>query len=406
MFDDPDGLLAHSDMADVLPYLADLHAGDTVNAISKLKELVASDNKYAAYVLGNLFLFGKTPRYYLFNKSYEVGEVKRKSLLEIQEEVGFQYWVGLLRLKGAEIEDFHLEGLYDLYKVMQGTSEFFKTNDISCRPQSEDHPMFGLFNSQENLRDFLYRQNHCEIYLDVARDALKRFKESPNRSDMDMAVGCLNNILSGDIFSRYSQYEIAHANFEVGKLYLYGNAFFEKDMRKAIFYLTESKLDAAHIFLLDYYKQFGDKFIRSMRKCIGMVRDDALRQKLYQDNNIEPPKSVDIAESLNLLAGTRKKPTDLGEYGLEGDFVVKIPKVIDGQKVVENDIEIANSFEMIETLDLDDLDSDAVEDFNLGDDDFSEDDLGEDDFSEVEMVFDLSDEYENAMEAGYEIVEP
>lgn len=395
MFDDFEGLLAHSDIGEVLPYLTDLHAGNTVEAIGKLKELVDSENKYAAYVLGSLFMFGKTPRFYIFHKSYEVGEVKRKSLLEIQEELGFQYWVNLLKLKGVEIEEFHLEGLYDLYKVMQGTSEFFANNDISCRPQDDTHPMYRLFSSEHQLRDFLYRQNHFEVYLDVARDALKRFKDSPNAEDMALAVECLKKILSGDIFSRYSQYEIAHGNFEVGKLYLQGNAYFERDMRKAISYLTQSRLDESYVYLLDYYKQFGDKYIASIRKCVGMIRDDQLRLKLYQENNITPPKLVDLTESLNLLVGTKRKVADIKDYGLEGDFVIKLPKIVDEQKAINSDNEIAESFEMLveDSLNLnDDLGMDPDTDVNFDPDGYD--------------VVDLYDEYGvDSMEVDFEIVE-
>ena len=348
MFDDSETIIAHSDIAEVLPYLSDLHKGETVDAISKLAALVAAENKYAAYVLGSLFLFGKTPRYYIFTKSYDVGEVKRKSLIEIQEELGFKYWVGLLKLKGAEIEDFHLEGLYDLYKVMQGTAEFFTNNDIECRPQSDNHPMYKLFSSEHQLRDFLYRQNHPEVFLDVARDSLVSFSETQSEDDLNRALECLKKILNGDIFSRYSQYEIAHANLEVGKLYLYGNQYFKSDVRKAIAYLTESKLDKAYVVLLDYYKQYGTKYILSIRKCIGMISDDALRLKLYEENDLAPPAIVDIAESLNLLIGTQRKKTDISDYDLEGDIVIKVPKIVNESQVLSADAEIASEFQPID----------------------------------------------------------
>lgn len=398
MFDDSEGMIAHSDIGEVLPYLPDLHAGVTEEAVAQLKTMVEKDNKYAAYVLGSLFMFGKTPRFYIFNKTYEVGEVKRKSIIEIQEELGFSYWVNLLKIKGAEIEDFHLEGLYDLYKVMQGSSDFFTTNDISCRPKDENHPMYRLFQSEHQLRDFLYRQNHFEVYLDVARDALKSFDESPCDKEMKLAVDCLKKILNGDVFSRYSQYEIAHANFEVGKLYLIGNQYFERDMPKAIAYLKESRLDEAYVYLLGYYKQFGDKYKLSIRKCIGMIRDDKLREQLYQENNLKPSTTVDLFESLNQLIATQRKAVDIGEYGLDGDLVIKVPKIVNEKLVAQADAEIANSFEAITDLDLS-ADLDLGDGLDDGDSNQNDDDA----------TYDVSDEYAvdevDMMDIDFEIVD-
>ena len=395
MFDDSDGLVAHSDIGEVLPCLTELHSGVTEEAVEQLKAMVESDNKYAAYVLGSLFMFGRTPRFYIFNKTYEVGEVKRRSIVKIQEELGFSYWVNLLKLKGAEIEDFHLEGLYDLYKVMQGSSEFFATNDISCRPKDESHPMYKLFSSERQLRDFLYRQNHFEVYLDVARDALKNFEESPCEEDMKLAVDCLTKILSGDIFSRYSQYEISHANLEAGKLYLVGNAYLERDMPKAIAYLTASKLDEAYVYLLDYYKQFGDKYKLSIRKCIGMIRDDKLRVKLYHENNLVPPAEVDLVDSLNLLIATRRKAVALNDYALDGDLIIKVPKIVNEKQVSQADAEIAASFDPIDFDGEGDLDLDLSQDDSLVDDD--------------DIMHDASDEYSldmiDPMDHDFEIVD-
>lgn len=385
MFDDiADDLIVHADIAEVLPYLSEVQSGNLVVAIDKLKELVASDNKYAAYMLGSLYLFGKTPRYYIFNKSYEVGEVKRKSLLEIQEESGFNYWVQLLKLKGAAIEDFHLEGLYDLYKVMQGSAEFFKTNDIDCRPTDENHPMYNLFKSEHKLRDFLYRQKHHEVYLDVAKDSLVEFNNSGNEESLKLAVECFQRILNGDVFNRHTQYEVSHANFEVGKLFLYGNEFIERDMRKAIAHLTESRLDVAYCELLEYYKTYGDKYIVSIRKCIGLIRDPELRAQLYKENNLQPPKAVSISDSLSRLISTQRKVVDVKDYTYDEAVVIKVPKIVDEQKALQSDAEIAASFELLDgdDDDFDSTDSNADEytDPNETDPIHLEDEYSVDDF--------------------------
>lgn len=371
--DELDQSLISKDIIDVLEFYDDLKTENIERALEDLQKLAKSDNKYAAYVLGSIFLFGKTPRYYIFDRDYEEGEVKRKSLIDIKEEYGFSYWISLLKMNSAEIEEFHLEGLFDLYKIIQGTAQFFKTNDISCRPKSEQDRMFSLFKNENKLRDFLYRQNHYEVFLDVALDALKRYQESPNRDDMELAVSCFKNILGGEIYCRFTQYQLAHANLGLGRIYLYGNEFVEKDVRTAIKYFTTSRLDIAYCELIDFYKGYGDQYIASIKKCIGMVRDDELRQKLYADNNLEPVLEVDITATLKILENTKRKRADVSNYSFDEDsgLVVKKPKVIDADQAYKADQEIANSFTSIG----DDYDDDEMA--NMLSDSSSDDGYGD-----------------------------
>lgn len=356
-----DQSLVSKDIVDVLEFYDDLKTENVQQALEDLQRLAQADNKYAAYVLGSMYLFGKTPRYYIFDKEYEEGEVKRRAAVDIKEEYGFSYWISLLKMNSAEIEEFHLEGLFDLYKIIQGTARFFKTNDISCRPQSEQDRMYSLFKNEHKLRDFLYRQNHYEVFLDVALDALKRFEESPNRDDMELAISCFNSILGGEIYCRFTQFQLAHANLGLGRIYLHGNEFVEKDVRAAIQHYTASRLDIAYCELIDFYKSYGDQYIASIKKCIRMVRDNELRYSLYVENNIEPAVEVDAIASLNLLANTKRKRAEINNYGFDEDseFIVKKPQVVDEDQAYKADQAIANNFSLL-TINSEDEEMDLM----------------------------------------------
>lgn len=367
-----DQSLISRDVVEVLEFYDDLKTDNVQRALEDLQRLAKSDNKYAAYVLGSMFLFGKTPRHYIFDKVYEEGEVKRKSLIDIKEDYGFSYWVSLLKMNSAEIEEFHLEGLFDLYKIIQGTAQFFKTNDISCRPQNEQDRMFRLFKNEHKLRDFLYRQNHYEVFLDVALDALDRYEESPNQEDMELAVSCFKKIIGGEIYCRFTQYQLAHANLGLGRIYLRGNDFVERDIRAAIHHYSASRLDVAYCELIDFYREYGDQYIASIKKCISMVRDAELRRKLYEDNDIQPVIDIDITASLQILESTKRKRADISNYNFdEGGLVVKKPRVIDADEAYKADQEIANSFNELLSDDFDDDDESGSESLR---DDYSNDD--------------------------------
>lgn len=390
-----DQALVSKDIVEVLEFYDDLKTENVQRALEDIQRLAKSDNKYAAYVLGSMFLFGKTPRYYIFDKDYEDGEVKRRAKVDIKEEYGFSYWISLLKMNSSEIEEFHLEGLFDLYKIIQGTAQFFKTNDISCRPQSEQDRMYSLFKNEHKLRDFLYRQNHYEVFLDVALDALQRFEESPNRDDMDLALSCFNNILGGEIYCRFTQYQLAHANLGLARIYLHGNEFVEKDVRAAIKYYTASRLDIAYCELIDFYKGYGDQYIASIKKCIGMVRDEELRQRLYAENNIEPVVEVDIIATLKILENTKRKRADINNYSFDDDsgLVVKKPQVIDEDQAYKADQEIANNFPLITDDDEDEM-AQLLSDTSGDDSGYSDDDDGFflEDVVEPDFDGELSDE--------------
>ena len=130
-----------------------------------------------------------------------------------------------------------------------------------------------------------------------------------------------------------------------------------------------------------------------------MVRDDALRQQLYSDNNLEPVFEIDIAATLKILETTKRKRADISNYGFDEDsgMVVKKPQVIDADQAYKADQEIANSFTIISDDDNDEMASmlsDVLSDDGYDDDDpYLENDI-EPDLYHDDDGYEIPPEYE------------
>ena len=392
----------HPDVADVLPLYAGLKDDDNSKALADLKDLADNGNKYACYVYGNYYILGRMPRFYIFSKQYEEGEVRKKAKVEINEKHGLSYLVKLLKISNGEVGEFQLEGIYDLFKLVEGEAEFFKTNDLECRPISNSDPMFPLFNSAKKIEALLGKLDHYEVYIDLAESSLESFKKTSAKEDMDKAMSYLYKILSDELFCRFSMHDMAQANYLLGMIYLHGNKFVEKDIEKGINLLVVSRKDEAFCELIDYYQNYGDKYTSAIRRCIGLIKDTELRKQKYEECKIPEPEPVSIQENLQKLISIKPKKKETSNLAFEfleaeatpepekAKQVMQDEQVVEEvseEKAAEREQEIADSFELI----LDD--EEEASSTSSGDDDFvlpSEDE--DDDFlSEMAGVDDEED---------------
>ena len=145
------------------------------------------------------------------------------------------------------------------------------------------------------------RLDHFEVYLDYAKHKLELFKETNEEEDFNTALNCLNKIVEKSEFNQFNVFDISEAHYLLGKIYLFGNAFHKRDAKVGIEHIESSRLDKAYLALLEFYKEFGNKYIKSIRKCIGMISDQSLRLSLMQENGFPLPASVDISNVLKKL---------------------------------------------------------------------------------------------------------
>lgn len=291
-----------NDINQILPFYPELISGEVADVIPKMQAMAQAGNMYANYVLGVYFIFGRVPRHYKFYKSYAVGCVKKEALITISEQLGLSYLIQLLKIQNQQVESYHLKGIFDLYKIVEGKAVFFENNDIACRPtETEFLQLKKLFDAVDQIRNILVRFDHYEIYLDHAKHKLELFSESNDKEDFKEALDCLNKIVEKSEFNQFNVFDISEAHYLLGKIHLFGNEFHKRDAKAGVEHIQSSRLDKAYVALLDFYKGFGDKYIKSIRKCLGMINDQALRVELMKQNGFTVPVAVDITDVLKKL---------------------------------------------------------------------------------------------------------
>ncbi|OIH12103.1 hypothetical protein A7M79_01040 [Acinetobacter baumannii] len=290
------------DINQILPFYHKLIEGDVSDTLPKLQKISESGNLYASYILASYFLFGKVPRFYKFHKQYEQGIVRKQSFIEINEQVGLQYFIRMLKIQANVIQYYQLKGIYDFYSILKGTDPFFTTNDIECRPkEGKNVHLLDLFSKSENIMDLLVKLDHFEIYLDYAKSKLKSSERNHSEEDFKTAISLLNRIVLKTDFNQFNLYAIRSANLILGKIYLHGTTYLKPDIKKGIGYLLEANLDEGYVFLINYYKEFGDSYRKSIRKAIGMISNINLRNTLLVENGfpeIVPPNFSKILENI------------------------------------------------------------------------------------------------------------
>ena len=291
--------MSNEELAQTMPHYLALKSGKPDASLPELKFLADSGNMYSSYVLGSYFLFGQMPRHYSFNVMYPAGLVQAEALTPLNPAFGLSHLVRLLKFKDNVAEAFQLECVYDLYKIVQGSAPFFKTNDINCRPQpNENSPMRALFSSAKKLMDLLLKLDHYEIYLDYAKTKLSEFNQSNDQSDLNEALSYLNKITDVSEFNVFSFHDVSQAHFLLGKLYLQGNDYITVDPKIGIPHIQKARSDDGYEMLLDYYKQYGDKYRKSMSKSIYFIKDVDRRQALLAANGFEIVPLPDISALL------------------------------------------------------------------------------------------------------------
>ena len=286
----------------ILPFYPELISGEVTDVIPKMQALAQAGNMYANYVLGIYLIFGKVPRHYKFHKSYPHGFVKQNALINISEQLGLSYLIQLLKIKGSQVESYHLKGIYDLFKIVEGKAPFFENNDIECRPTETDYlQLKKLFDAPDQIRNILVRLDYYEIYLDYAKHKLEQFKNSNDEGDFKTALEYLNKIVEKSEFNQFNVFDISEAHYLLGKIYLFGNQYHKRNAETGIRHIEASRLDRAYVALLQFYKGFGEQYIKSIRKCISMINDSDLRLKLMQENGFPLPVPVNISDILRKL---------------------------------------------------------------------------------------------------------
>lgn len=391
-----------NDIHQIIPFYPALTSGEVTDVIPKLQALAQAGNMWANYILGIYFIFGRVPGHYNFNKSYPVGFVKENAFVPICEQLGLGYLIQLLKIQGPHVESFHMKGIYDLFKIVEGKAAFFENNDIECRPTDTEYiQLKKLFDSPDQIRNLLVRLDHYEIYLDYAKHKLELFEQSNDENDFKTAVNCLNKIVEKSEFNQFNLYDISEAHYLLGKIHLFGNAYQRRDAKIGVAHIEASRIDKAYVLLLDFYKGFGETYIKSIRKCIGMITDESLRLRLTHENGFPVPKTVDIASLLKKLhfspaidniepaVSIDALPTENAETAYE--------EKLKEDDLLKESLEIAENFDPTLLLDSDDVDSSISMDLNDDiDDHFDQPDDIDSDFmieEEFELpIFDDDDE--------------
>lgn len=344
-------LAVSDDINQILPFYQKLATGDVSDVIPKMQALAHAGNMYANYVLGIYLIFGRVPRHYNFNKSYPEGYVYENSLLKLNEQLGLSHLIQLVRLKD-NVEQYQMKGIYDLYKIIDGQAVFFKNNDIQCRPTEDRFPQLKkLFDSKAQIRDILVRLDHYEVYLDYALFKLETFAQTQEEDDFKTALKYLNKIVEKTEFNQFNIYDISEAHFQLGKIYLFGNKYCKRDAKLGIEHIEAARLDKGFVALLNFYKAFGDKYIKSIRKCIGMIVDVDIRQKLIVECGFAIPPVVDTSEILRKLHATpviqNLKPAITVEDSEEAetDEETDQEELITEEEVLRNTQAIAEEFD-------------------------------------------------------------
>lgn len=390
--DDEDVLTVDVDpaVAAVLPYFAQLQSKPVPEVVEEIRQLADSGNIYACYVYGIYHIFGKVPRHYAFHREYPAGEVRQKASISLNERLGLSYLIKLFKFKGQDVQEFHLEGIYDLHKIVEGTAALFKSNDLACRPKSMSDPLYQLFSSSEKIKHLLGRLDHYEAYLDFGIVAIERFERNNKEDDLWTAIDYFSRILGDDLFCRFDQYDLSKANYHMGRLYLYGNDYLPKDSEKGVAHLVAAYSDEAFCELISYYLGYGDKYLRSIKRCIGLIQDEQLKAAKYKECGIAPPEPVDLMTSIQRLlqaAPVQKQQVDLSalvdaqpepaqervqESGAlavdDGQTVVSMFEMIGDNQIADSTVPTSMADEFEDDEDLSFFDDDDDDDFAIPDD--------------------------------------
>lgn len=399
-------LAVSDDINQILPFYQKLATGNVAEVLPKIQALAHAGNMYANYVLGIYLIFGRVPRHYNFNKIYPVGYVKENSLSTLNEQLGLKHLIQLLKM-GENVEQYHLKGLYDLYCIIDGQQNFFINNDIECRPKNGSYPQLDkLFSSKDRVRDVLVKLDHYEVYIDYAKHKLEQFSHNNNKEDFETALDHLNKVVEKAEFNQFNLFDISEAHFLLGKIYLSGNPHCKRDVKSAIKHIDAARLDKGFVVLLNFYKSFGDQYIKSIRKCIGMITDLELQEKLIIENGFTVPERIDTSAILKKLQSTPviENLTPVisiqgnTESGTEDDIAAMQQEQEVAQDVLRKEQAIAEDFDRsLLDDDIADVDSDSDDlmydqvdhteqqpDF-MEDHPFDEPDLADDDYPEPDF---------------------
>lgn len=152
-------------------------------------------------------------------------------------------------------------------------------------------------------------------------------------------------------FNQFNIYDISEAHYQLGKIYLFGNKYCKRDAKLGIKHIEAARLDKGFVALLNFYKAFGDKYIKSIRKCIGMIVDVDIRQKLIVECGFAIPPVVDTSEILRKLHATpviqNLKPAITVEDSEEAetDEETDQEELITEEEVLRNTQAIAEEFD-------------------------------------------------------------
>lgn len=372
----------HPDIAQLSPFYDKLDSNEVESIIDDILKLAEDGNKYAVYLYASLKLFGRKPRYYKFSKAYPAGEVERNAVMTIDEQTGLMQFASMLKIQPGEIGYFHIEALYDLYKIVDGRDEFFKTNDIKLRPKSENDTFHSLFDIKDRLRNLLIKMDYPEIYIDAAEHYLEKYSITFAKLDIDKAIKFLKQIIEDEYQTRFSVTDLSRAYFLLGRLLLRGAIHVQRSEAKGIAYLEASRSDDAMLELIRYYKESDQDYSADIKHCLGLIQDEERKNIAYKECAVERPKPVDINETLDRLISI--KPNKKASLNMAFDFDAPAVNVDErlstkseeqprksDEDVTRQAMEVAQSFELLS--DSDDEDDGGVVNLSSGDDAFDED---------------------------------
>lgn len=286
-----------SDIERVLVFYDDLIRGtDTNDAILVLDDLANQGNLFAAYVLGSCYIFGMPPRHYDFNRIYTEQQLSKTALIPKDERKAFGYYFQLLNFDD-EIEQYQLEGVYDLYRILKGTAPIFKHLELELRPKpgGEPNDFTVLFENADELLSMLKEFDYYESYIDIAKYNLQLFKPSDNREYLDIAILYLDNILKpkGRIFSQADELQ---ATLQFIDIYLYGNTYIPADTAMAKSLAIKSNSDQALLIILNYLEANNINDPTELEPILTRIVDNGIR--FEQRNRFNLPYAITPTDRL------------------------------------------------------------------------------------------------------------